>query len=323
MKKVILCVVFCSIFVNLLSFLNEIIIPKQLNRYYILDKHLEKIDQNFDIQIYGSCHSYTSFNPMYLKENYNLDSYVYGNPGEIIPVTYLRMLNNFKKDLPDIVFLEIWGINPYETYDTTENILENYLPPNLEILPLTKEKYEVIKDYNLNFLEMNLPLYKYKDRIMNNFVYENDFNYTLEGTKIYSTDYIYSEMVSRLDNNGFKVYPSQDVSMFPKEQSVIEEDDYLEIEPDIVKYLKKIIELCKENNVELIFYRSPYISTKNELKKLKHFKEIVKEYKIEFVDLEEMIKYNYKKDFYDKYHLSEEGANKSTKYLAEKFLISE
>ena len=24
---------------------------------------------------------------------------------------YLRMLNNFKKDLPDIVFLEIWGIN--------------------------------------------------------------------------------------------------------------------------------------------------------------------------------------------------------------------
>lgn len=323
MKKIILCIIFCLINIFILQGINEIIVPKAYNRYYILEKYLENIDRNFDIEVYGSCHSYTSFNPTYLKEEYGISSFVFGNAGEIMPVTYLRMLENFKEYTPKQVFVEIWGINPYETYDSTEEILGGYLDSNLERLPLTKEKIEVIKDFDKSILEMSFPIARYKDRIMNNTIFEHDFSYTFEGTKAYSNEYTYSEMESRLSNNGFKVYPSQEVKDYEEKQSTIKGKDYLKIESNIVKYIKKVIELCKEYNVELVFYRSPYVSTKNELKKLKHFKEICDEYEVTFVDLEEVIKYDYKTDFYDEYHLSVVGANKATKYLVDNYVLKD
>lgn len=89
----------------------------------------------------------------------------------------------------------------------------------------------------------------------------------------------------------------------------------LQIEPDIVKYILKIIELCEAYDVELIFYRSPYISSVNELRKLNHFAQICEENNVLFIDLEQEIDYDYSVDFVDYQHLSELGANKSTQYL--------
>ena len=74
--------------------------------------------------------------------------------------------------------------------------------------------------------------------------------------------------------------------------------------------------MCKDYNVPLIFYRSPYLSNENELKKLNHLKDICNSYNIPFIDLEQEITYDYTKDFNDGYHLCEIGANKSTDYLA-------
>ena len=52
-------------------------------------------------------------------------------------------------------------------------------------------------------------------------------------------------MSSRLANNGFKVTPSKSIEDYPDHQNYIGEDEFLEIEPDIVKYIEKIIALCE------------------------------------------------------------------------------
>lgn len=70
----------------------------------------------------------------------------------------------------------------------------------------------------------------------------------------------------------------------------------------------------------LIFYRSPYLSTENELRKLNHLEQICAVHGVLFIDLEAEVDYDYTVDFQDYQHLSENGANKSTLYLAEYIL---
>lgn len=322
MKKIISCIIFLLITLLLIIKVNDILVFKATNRYYILEKELENIDEKFDVHVYGSCHAYTTFNPVYLKQNYKLSSYVFANPGEIIPTTYLRMLEQLKKDTPDVALVEIWGINAYDTYDTYANIFGYYLPTNLERTPFSKEKLEVIKDFNLDVVEMSFPIYKYKNRIMTNSLTELDFDYYFEGTKPYATDYVFEEMTSRINNYGFKSNNSEPIDNYLETRKKLHEDDYLKIEGVLVKYIEKIIELCKEKNIKLIFYRSPYNANENELKKLKHFKDICKSHNVDFIDLEEEIEYDFDVDFKDTNHLSEVGANKSTDFLANYILNS-
>lgn len=317
MKNLLSCIVFCMIVLYLFFTLNNILVQKIDNRYYILENDFDKIEKEFDVLVFGSCHSYTSFNPIYLEEKYNMSAYVLGNAGEIIPTTYVRMKEQFKNYTPKYAIVEVWGINPYDTYDNTEKILTDYLENNLERLPLSVEKLKVINDFNLDFIEMNLAVPKYKDRILNQDLKNIDFNYSfeeaLEHLGYYETE---QEMSNRLSNNGFSPTSSNNVTEFFIDRPFIESTDYLEIEPIIVKYLIEIIELCEEYNVPLIFYRSPYLCNENELKKLNHLKNICNTYNIPFIDLEQEIVYDYTKDFNDEYHLSTIGANKSTEYLA-------
>lgn len=321
MKKIVSCIVFVLVILALIARVNDILIPKATNRYYILEDALSEMDDEYDVQIYGSCHSYTSFNPMYLEENYDISAFVLGNAGEIIPTTYVRMKEQFEVYAPQVALVEIWGINPYETYDTTENILGGYLTSNVERLPLSAEKLEVINEYDtLDMLEMNFAISRYKDRLMDFSITDIDFNYSFEATNLYSSEYVFSEMTSRLNNRGFKVNPSEAIEDYPDYQAYIEEGESLEIEPDIMKYLEKIVVLCEEYDVELIFYRSPYISTENELRKLNYLRDFCNEHEVLFIDLEEDIQFDYTTDFIDYQHLSETGAMKATIYLTDYIL---
>ncbi len=324
MKKIVSCIAFVLLTLLLVFAVTDVLMPKALNRYYILGKYLEENPEHYlhDVQVFGSCHSYTSFNPVYLEEISGESAFVYGNAGEIIPTTYVRMSDQFRRHLPKVALVEIWGINPYETYDTEENIFGDYLANNLESLPFSLEKQEVIRDFShmtyqdIGFLSMNFPIVTYKDRVLDKSLTDSDFHYSFEGTRPYSDDYTYYEMESRLYNNGFKANPSKSIVDYPEKQSVIGEGDRLDIEEDIVKYVYKIIELCREKEVPLIFYRAPYRSSENELKKLTHLKEICEENDVLFLDLEEEIEFDYEVDFLDYEHLSECGANRATAYLA-------
>lgn len=321
MKKIFSCIVFCILVVFLIVQVSDVLVPKATNRYYILEKELAERKETYDVQVYGSCHSYTSFNPMYLEEKYDISAFVLGNAGEIIPTTYVRMKEQFEEYAPKVALVEIWGINPYETYSSQSRVFGFYFQNNLERLPLSLEKLEVIENYDtLDLLEMNFAISRYKDRVMDFSLRDVDFNYSFEGTEPYSSEYVFSEMTSRLTYNGFKVNPSKAIEDYPNRQAQIEQGAMVEIEPDIVEYLEKIIDLCESYGVELIFYRAPYISNENELKKLNHLSQICDEHDLLFIDLEQDIQFDYTVDFIDYQHLSETGALKATVYLTDYIL---
>lgn len=323
MKKFISCVIFVLLFLFMLNLGTDILTPKAENRYYMLEKYLEEHPEDYlhDVQIFGSCHAYTSFNPVHFEELTGVSAFVYGNAGEIIPTTYVRMVDQFKIHTPKVALVEIWGMNPYETYSTHERVFGFYLANNLERTKFSLAKQEVIADFggkgyeDISFLTMNFPLINYKDRVIDGSLTEVDFNYKFEDLYSYSSTYTFNEMTSRLKNHGYKANPCVAIEDYPELQNTIPAGDMVEIEPDIVKYLQKIIDLCKDKGVELIFYRSPYTSTENELRKLNHLHQICAENDVLFIDLEAQMEYDYKTDFLDYQHLSEIGANKATEYL--------
>lgn len=329
MKKLLSCLAFVLVFFVLLLAVTNVLIPKELNRYYILNEYLETHPEEnmHDVQVFGACHSYTSFNPVYLEELTGEGSFVYGAAGEIIPTTYARMAHQFRIHTPKVALVEIWGINPYETYDTQKNIFGDYLASNLESLPFSLEKQEVVRDFShmmyqdIGLLTMNFPIVTYKDRVLDKSLSDVDFHYTFEDTLVeddenYMYGYTYEEMENRLYNHGYRANLSRPVLEYEERQSTVEDGAFLEIEADIVKYIEKIIDLCRDKGVELIFYRAPYVSTENELKKLSHLSAICQENDVLFLDLEQQIEFDYERDFLDYEHLSEFGANRATAFLA-------
>lgn len=333
-KRIIACVVFCALVVALLVPVNDIVISKKYNRYYMLQQAVEELDGTHDVQVYGACHSYTSFQAAYFEEKYGVSAFDFGNPGEIVPVTYLQMLEHFKKDVPTVALVEIWGINAYDTYTAQEEIFESYMPMNIEALPLSLQKIEVINDFSsLDNVNENFALAKYKDRILNMELTAIDFDYSFEKNAAITSPYMKTEMEMRLSNNGFcempmrldssvgkKYNPYMPVPDYAEQQATVSDDETMALEPDMLKYVDKIIELCEKNDVELIFYRAPYVSTENELKKANWFANYCAEQKVGFIDLEKAMTFDVDTDFLDYHHLNEAGAIKATDYLAQQIL---
>ena len=172
----------------------------------------------------------------------------------------------------------------------------------------------------------NIPLVKYKDRLLNGAVLPVDIFYSFENYLDATTAYSREEMTMRSDNNGFcempmwhedSAYdPYMDVSDYHEKQPDVADDDKLELEDDILKYVDRIIELCEEKGVTLIFYRAPYVSSVNELRKTNWFADYCEERGVKFVDLEKEIDFDITTDFLDYHHLNKNGALKATDYLA-------
>lgn len=320
--KAILILVLCAVFVGFLASANEVLLRKEDNRYYILDKELERLDEQYDLQVYGSCHAYSSFNTQWVRDELGITCYNMSNPGETLPVTYLRMYERFKKDTPEVAVVELWGLNPYETYSPASLNLGAYMTTNLERMPLSWEKLKVIADFDtLSFLDENFAAHKYRNRLLEGQLKTLDFNYTYQEAR---TQYrmqmlwLYDEMDNRLARAGYLSYEPKPVPEYSELQPQIREDDLLPVEEDIMKYVKKIIELCEQYGVELIFYRVPYISTENELRKANYFAAFCEENQVPFWDLEKELQWDYQWDFFDLYHLSRYGAQKTTEFLMDK-----
>lgn len=321
-KRFVSCLTFVALTVTLIGRANDVLVDKVNNRYYILEDFIASSDQEYDVQVYGSCHAYTSFDPSVLAELTGLSSYVFANPGEIIPATYLRMRERFKTDVPQVAVVDIWGLNAYDTYSSTDSIFNSYLPLNIERIPLSLAKIEVIRDYaSLDMLADNFAIAKYKDRLLNLDLNAADFNYSFSSVVAYSADYVENEMTLRQNNNGFAAYNAADYTQvladYDQKQAKVAAEDTLAYEEDIVKYTQKIIDLCAEYGVELIFYRAPYISNANELRKSNWLKLYCAQQEVLYLDLEELVDFDTSTDFLDYEHLNVVGARRATAYLAE------
>lgn len=250
--------------------------------------------EQMDVLFVGSSHSYRSFSPMALWNQTGIASYNLATPKQSIPCTYYLIKEGIRLQHPKVVVLETYGIRYIKDYDSKAKLHEV-----VDNIPLNATKIEMMKDFmseTMGFheqLEFAFPIIKYHSRW--NALSPEDI--TPQKTWI----------------RGFWMEGKIRVQKEPKE--VTEEK---KIYAKNIEYLDKIIELCEENNMELVLVQAPMANSdyyKTVCSKMNTLKRYAEDKEIPYITLDNEIVLDYSIDFMDEGHLNFIGAEKATEYM--------
>ncbi|MFD3003475.1 hypothetical protein ACFS7Z_24165 [Pontibacter toksunensis] len=256
--------------------------------------------QGVDMLFIGSSHVYRGFDPRIFNQH-NIRTFNLGTPSQTPFVSYYLL----KEHLP--------AINPrYVVMDLYWNVLS---------MPATEAGADVISNSEIRGTLLDMVWESRDIVLLNSFLisYINQMISPLDTSaqkEILSDEYIGAGYVaSKMDRN---LMSDIELAHQPKYRFT---PNKLQ-----VNHLKKIINLCKKHNVELIFVVTPV--TKEYFNSVQNYQEftdlaggIASDYSIPLIDYntEEGLILDSQSDFYDKDHLSQAGVEKFNAAFIKKF----
>ncbi len=257
-------------------------------------------DNSIDVLCLGSSHGYTSFQPNILWKEYGMTSYVLCSSQQPLAMSYYLLKEALKYQHPKVVLLETYYIR------VDNGKMEVPLRLALDGLPLNETKFEVLEDLGRDMswkekLSYYIPFLKYHARWDS--LENRDFN-----TKLYLKGSAITYNVNPMEDPGLPDFKK-------------------DIPKTLRRYLKKIRKLCKENDIQLIFYATPYgigdnyenyaerQAVNNSLEKYCARNNIP----FFFYQKTGEAGIDFAKDFSDSTHLNARGAAKITRHLAHYF----
>lgn len=318
MKKLIYkFILFTSIFLFLVVFVTDkIFIKRKEYEKYFADFYSQT--DSLDILFLGSSHAENTYNPILIDSMFLTNSYNLATSGQQLLVTNYLLKEILKTTKPKIVVIDIFPGSILEIKSPKQKGAQ------LRVFDFTKPSFSKIKAINKVYTFDELPSV-YSETIRNHDIWH-------EGNWLLS---------SNSSINEFKGFIGLKGGLKPKEREKY--SNYLEKYNTYLKIpspknqiknfennslnIKETIEICKQNNIKLIFVTAPYLPSfynDNINRKQLLLNEYLKKVNVEHLDFN--LDFNYLglslKDFKDKGHLNLKGANKVTislaKYLYEK-----
>ncbi|HHU52600.1 MAG TPA: hypothetical protein GXZ43_00770 [Clostridiaceae bacterium] len=258
-----------------------------------------------DVLFIGASGVFAGFSPYVLYENYGIYSYNLSASTQPPMLSYLNLKEAILNDkTPEVLIIEFISlhkkseISKYEVW-----YLNGYA--DIQNPDLKKEfKNYIKKDFpKYNLLNINFPLYKYHSR----------------WKELTKDDFIVPE---KLDNNKFLLgsYTSTNIKDVQFSSDYFKPKDItIEYEASSKYYYDKIIELCKENNIEIIMVIPPRITETLEKEQL-HL-DYAKEHGIKhFINfsnpaLLSELNIDAQTDFYNDTHVNISGQHKLSNYI--------
>lgn len=300
-KKIIKNVIFCIVFIIIFNFTSDILRSKQITEPWDFSRKTygfyNEPKNTLDVISFGSSHTYASINPIKIWDEIGVPSYVLATSNQPIWITYYYMKEALKYQKPKVIILDVHMIIDYDENYGTEAM--NYTAFNE--MKFSKNKIEAI----------NVSVPK-KERI---YYYLDIFKYHSRWKELSKADFNL-DYKKQKDNkkgmivlDGTKTIPEYS---YPRTEKCKDLPEKTEI------YLNKIIELTKNNNIELLLIKAPNHPDKDYVERLNTIENIAKKNNIPFINYNEFykeigIKDEY--DFYDPRHLNYKGANKLTEHL--------
>ena len=252
--------------------------------------------EDFDVLFFSSSHILNGIQPLKLWKENGIISYNMGVSGEQLNATYYNMQLAMKEKKPKLVIIDAFYVNSNDKYDSKK--LGN-IHSSFDVYPISYTKYLAIKDIfngqNLldNEVRFLLPFSIYHSRWSG--LKEEDFDNKNEVEKGTLSLINITEEKEKGNYNTVEVYSGKEtVNM---------------------TYLRKIIEYCKENNIEILITYLPYFAKDEHVAMSKYVEKICNEYDVEYINFLNIDITNYKIDYYDDGHLNVSGARKVTEYL--------
>ncbi len=290
---------FCILAFSVFGAANDILRFKVVDKADMIHPFYEVEENTLDVLCIGSSHAYHSVQPDLLWGEYGIPSYVLGSPGQTVPCSYYLLKEALKYQKPKLVLLETYCFPREYKFKN-----DSYLRQAIDGMRFGEVKIEALNDL--------LPEYSWKEKMS---YYIPFLMYHNRWDELESYDFIQHEWL----NGGvldFRQEPQTEPSL-PKKP--------LKIPKVNRKYLKKIIRLCKKNDIRLIFFAAPFaeVDVAEEVLRVNLFVEkyaAKRDIPFLFYQKTRDIGIDYETDFYDDHHLNTNGTEKLTKKLA-KWLV--
>lgn len=273
-----------------------------------------ELSNQIDVLFLGSSHMLNAINPIQLYAEYGITSYNMGKHGGMVTDSYWTLMNALDYSEPKCVVVDLWALNrDYKYHDimsgteSEETIRNNVslLHQNMDVWPLSKTKiaavYDLISDREIR-KEFLFEFSLYHSRWSS--LEQEDFEAL--GGKIEGNYLLGANQLRGLYANP-KVMQAQDVGQTLSEPTVC------------VEYLYKIIEECKNREIDIVLTFLPMAMSYDQDWQAVHAAQtIADEQGIPFINLlphQTQTVIDFYTDMNDDSHLNANGMRKMTTYI--------
>lgn len=299
LKKIVLPILFIILLLFITYYVMIMFQPKE--SFYKYENYFAENNEEYDVMFFGSSHTENFFNPMVLWKDYGITSYNFGNPEEPISVTYWTIRNAVHMKKPKVVVVDLYM---YNRELESRDFFNEKVHYSLDYFPITTEKIAAVTDLSNSkeeFVDKFFTLSTYHSRWKNLDQNKNAIDYFVNGFLSYG--HPVTMVVNSFESNW-----STD-----KKSTEINQRD--------IEYIKRIIEFCNSESIDLVFTSTPYVCSISEQMDINYLKNIIEESNIQFINYNEDNKIiDYEVDLYNIGHVNAVGARKVTESIG-KLLI--
>jgi len=298
-KNIIAGLLVFAVTIGALGFLQALLVPKYqtgiVEGSMIEEYYKDKSDH--EVVFIGDCEIYENFSPITLWEKYGITSYMRGSAQQLIWQSYYLLEDTLRYETPKVVVFNVLSLKYNEPQSEAYNRMSidgmewSMAKVNNIMASMTEEE---------NFIEYVFPLLRYHGRWAE--LTNDDFEH------LFSKDLVtHNGYYMRVDTKPQGAFPSP----MPLTDYTLGET--------AMSYLQKMVDLCKENDIELVLIKAPT--------EYPHWYEQWDEQVVDFakengvtyinyIPLQEEIGLDMTQDTYDAgLHLNTQGAEKMSDYF--------
>ena len=236
-KNIIILVISIILVITILFALQRLFMPKYMSDIYegAMVEEYYNDSSNHNVIFVGDCEIYENISPVTLWEKYGITSYMRGSAQQLIWQSYYLLEETLKYEKPDVVVFNVLSMK----YGEPQN--EAYNRMTLDGMKMSMSKINSIKASMMeeeDFASYIFPILRYHSRWSE--LTKDDFKYYFKKDKVTHSGYL-----MRAD-----IVPATPLPTPP----VL--SDY-EFSDNSYKYLDMIVDICKENDIQLIFIKAP------------------------------------------------------------------
>ena len=250
-----------------------------------------------DVLLFGGSHMKDGVSTMDLWEEYGITAFNAGTSNATIPLNYYEMREAFKVCRPKVAVLDLYRIYYNKKLKKVSSL--HYFADNVPMSPGVSEAIQDLLSAKYDKTEYYMSFYTYHNRWKE--LSGSDF---LPWTESYmgSGTILYGE---RITGKRYNAISDQQTEPIP---AVSEE------------YLRKIIQLCREEGIPLLLTTVPFSAGARMQRRMNRVREIAQEEGVpflNFLDILDEIEFDPETDMSRWDHLNYEGVRKTTERLGE------